>query len=217
MNWRTARSLLPMRQIKRLLLFASEVGVFLLGLVLSVTLEAFFGYIGGSDIASLTFISGLVLTIVGLFLFRRRNRAWKIEYDAVGWELSQAERKLHPTRFKYKRIAKRILVWVPSAIAAFVLFFFPVATHVSHPRSHWLPHYRLPIPWTAAVLPVYQVPNAVIAIVTSSEAGRFGLTPFWDGERPFSLVTFLGWGVHSLLPDGATQTSSRNFEWATLQ
>ncbi len=95
-----------------------------------------------------TFWFGSSLTVVEFFLFRRRTRPWKIEYDAVAFELNRAERRLHPRRARYKRIIGRTLLWAPSAVAAFVLLFFPVVSHLVHPSSRYLLRYRIPIPWT---------------------------------------------------------------------
>jgi hypothetical protein len=46
------------------------------------------------------------------------------------------------------------------------------STHVVHPRSQYLTHYRTPIPWSAAVFSPYGRPAAysyVLAIASSAE------------------------------------------------
>jgi hypothetical protein len=126
--------------------FASEALLLLLGVVLSFAVAVYFD-------SGWTFCVGLLLTVVEFFRFRRRTRLWKIKYDAEGFEIGQAERRLHPSRARFRRIVGRTLLWVPSAIAAFVLFFFPVATHAFHPLSQYLTHYRIPIRWTFTVVP----------------------------------------------------------------
>jgi hypothetical protein len=131
-----------------------------------------------------------------LVLFRRKIRPWKIEYDAVDWELSQAERNMHPVRARYRKIARRILIWVPGAMAAFVLFFFPVTTHLLHPRWHYVGPYRVSLPWTATALPLSVDDHSwVYVIVSSSGRGRFGITPLplplpWETWQPLSAMIF---------------------------
>lgn len=136
----------------------------------------------------------LALTVVEFFRFRRRTRPWKISFDAVGFEIGRAESRLHPRRARFKRIVGRTLLWVPSAIAIFVLLFFPVVSHIVHPGSRYFEHYRVPIPWTFTV---YASPWGyawVNALSSNSGTGRFGMTPFWNREPLFSLMTF-GYGM----------------------
>ena len=179
-----------MRPIKRFLVFATEALVLLVGVVLSFAVAGYFD-------SGWTFCVGLLLTIVEFFRFRRRTLSWKIRYDAVGFELSRAERRLHPRRARYRRIIGRTLLWLPIATAAFVLLFFPVATHVVHPGSRYFEHYRIPIPWTFTV---YESPSGyawVNVLSSNSSTGRFGMTPFWDREPLFSLMTFANYNFRS--------------------
>ena len=197
-----------MRPIKRFLVFSSELGILVLGFVLSLAIAMDLASSENTaQFAPFVFYSSLILTVVAFFVLRRQTRAWKIRYDAVGWKLRQAERKLHPARARYKRIVRRNLVWVPSAIAAFVLFFFPFATHLAHPRPLDLMNYRIPIPWTFTVfrssVPQY---SGVEAIVNSSGMKRFGITPFWDGERRFSLMNFVS-------TNGPLSSGLQNGDW----
>lgn len=174
-----------MRPIKRFLVFAAEAGVLVFGLILSLT-------VGGYFQSGWAVVFGWFLTVVEFFLFRRRTRPRKIRYDAVGFEIGQAERRLHPSRARYKRIIGRTLLCAPSAIAVFVLLFFPVATHIVHPGSRYFEHYRVPIPWTFTV---YASPGGYeCALSSNSTTGRFGMTPFWNREPLFSVMTF-GYGI----------------------
>jgi hypothetical protein len=175
-----------MRPIKRLLFFASEGGILILGLILSSAVAFGLGFIAAEGIGAFAFYFCFLLILIAFFVARRRHRSWKIEYDAVGWQLSQAEYKLHPVRTRDKRIVGRMLLCVPSLIAAFVLCFSPVASHLAHPRSHYLRHYRIPIPWTFTVFPEYG--RWVRVLVSGSGADRFGLTPFWDRNEILSLM-----------------------------
>jgi len=148
----------PMRPVKRFLVFASELGVLVVGVIVSLALGAsFFGYLGDSW-AQAAFCSGLLATVAGFVALRHKTRPWKIEYDAVGWAARRAERKLHPIRSKYKRIAGRTLLCVPSAVALLVLLFLPVASHMMHPGPRYLGHYRVSIPWTLTAMSVPGVP-----------------------------------------------------------
>jgi hypothetical protein len=171
-----------MRPIKRFLVFASEALVLMVGVVLSFAVAGYFD-------SGWTFYFGLFLTLVEFFRLRRRTRPWKIKYDAVGFEIGQAERRMHPSRARFKRIVGRTLLWLPSAIAVFVLFFFPVATHAFHPRSQYLTHYRIPIPWTFTVLPGPGL-EWVCALFNDRDNGRFGLTHFWAAGELSSQMIF---------------------------
>ena len=170
-----------LRLLRRLLLLASEFGILVLGFVLSLV-GANSVDRSNNGLAPAVFISGLVLTALAFWATRRRTRLWKIEYDAVAWTLAQAQRRLHPRRARYKRIAFRGLICVPSVIALVVAAFFPVATHIVHPSSHYLRHYRIPIPWTSTVFAPLGPPapsSYVLAIAAGDSWGRFGITPFW--------------------------------------
>ena len=141
-----------MRTIKRVLIFGSEVAVLLVGLALSGLLGATFAYLSPSGgLALSASFMGVLLTIGGWLAFRRKLRPWKLEYDAAGWELARSERKEHPRRAKCRRILGRTLLCVPSALAAMVLFCFPLMSHFAHPSSRYLRNYRVPIPWNDAV------------------------------------------------------------------
>jgi MFS family permease len=175
------------RQIKRFILSVSELGVLVVGFFLSFTFANFLAHIFTTSenwLASVTLLAGVAATIFGFVVVRRKTRRWKFEYDVVSWTISQSARKLHPTRASYKRMAKRVLVWVPSAIAAGVLLFFPVATHVVHPNSHYLRHYLVPIPWTFAVFPSPggTAPYSTVVAFGGSN-GQLGFAPFWDHRR----------------------------------
>lgn len=168
-----------------------------------------------------------LLTLAGLVLFRRKTRAWKIDYDATNYRHEKAERKLHPVRAKLKRVFFRTAIWLPSAIAALVVFCFPIASHLACPNSHYLRHFRVPIPWTATVLPQYQRGSDLVeALVNSSGKGRFAVTTFWDPEPTLlslmrfwertdvdrSTYDYAGLAVR----DAATQVLRRDFEVGDL-
>ena len=135
---------------------------------------------------------GLLLSVAGFVAIRRRTRPWKIEYDAVGFALRQAERRTHPARAKCKRTTGRILIWVPTLIAALVLFFFPIASHLLHPSSRYLPNHLVPVPWNFTVFSSLELSpkyGSVTALGRNTGAGRFGLTPAGSRE-PLSVMSF---------------------------
>lgn len=220
-----------MRTIKRVLIWGSEIGFLLLGLAVSIALGALVDHFTSFErgLAPLAFGCGLLLTLTGFLLFLRRHRAARFEYDVVGWEISRADRKLHPRRTRVKKIIWRTLVWLPSAVAALVLFFFPVASHLLHPSSHYLRHYRIPIPWTTTVFsPIFSQPelapesNLVEAFFSNSSTGRFGMTPFWERKGLSSSVGFMSVNPNGhfgyddqptlAIRQGATDVTRREFQ-----
>ena len=181
------------RPLKRILVFATEAGLLGLGFFLTIAAAVISGGVLGSTAAELALGAGFGLAFLVFKWFRRKHRSWKIEYDATGYQLEQLERKLHPTRAKYKRILYRAVVCAPGALAAFVLFFLPLASHLLYPRSQYLRYYRVPIPWTATV---FSFPGGVAesdwiyAMVGGSPFGQIGGTTFWADNPRFSAMTF---------------------------
>ncbi len=187
------------RTTKRLLISAVEFCVLGLLLVLSVIATALVTVCSGSENsgpASTVLVFGCFMSLVAFVVVRRKTRPWRFEYDATGWALAQAERRLHPVRARVKRTAKRILIWVPSMIAALVLFFYPIATHLVRPGGFHSSGYRVPIPWTfTIILSPNSSPDFVSAFFTSKGRGRFGTTPFivlpfWETFEPISFISF---------------------------
>jgi hypothetical protein len=179
-------------------------------------------------VAPLAVRFGWALTVFGLVLFRRKTRAWKISYDATYWKLSQAELKIHPARARYWRLARRVLIFLPGALAVLVLFFVVFLSR-GHPHgspsSRYMRRYRIPIPWSFVVIDS-EFPDGdgrVQLIVNTSAKGRFGMTPFpvpliWS-PGPISLADF-GYNRNEGAPDprsrgifmsGATEIKAREF------
>jgi len=213
---------LRVRVLKRLLLFALETTVFVIGTVLAVAIAA----LVDPRFAIFAFVIGLVVTAASLIVIRRKTRRFKIQYDAANWTASRPFRQLHPKRAKYLHMLRRCLIWFPTACAAFVLFFFPVASHIVHPRSHFLRHYRVPIPWNFMVFSSSPGPpeeySVVNALASSTGKGRFGITPFWDREYMPSLMVFGSVGPNGSFEinhmsaesrrKGAAQLTKRDFQ-----
>jgi hypothetical protein len=196
-----------MRLLKRLLLFALETGAFVFGTVLAVVISA----LVDPRFSLLAIVTGFALTVSSLVVIRGKTRRFKIEYDAANWAARRSFRLRYPSEAIYLQVLWRCLLWLPTACAVFVLFFFPIASHIVHPRSHFLRHYRVPIPWNFMVFSSSPGPpdqySFVDALASSSGVGRFGITPFWDREYVPSLMDF-----GSVGPNGSFEISHRDSE-----
>jgi hypothetical protein len=173
-----------MRRVKRVILFVAQGGVLVVGPVAALALGVLVDNIRG-DLAALAFLVGLIATLAGFVLLVLRNTARRMEYDAADYPIEKANCRLHPRRERWKRAAKKIAMWAPSAIAAFVLFYFPQATHVLHPWATNLGPYSVPVPWRFVVLPVPYAQNAIWVFATKGKQRRFGITWIWVAG-PFS-------------------------------
>ena len=213
-----------MRISKRILIAAAEVGVLIVGFVLSIAIAAWVDSVY-NDLTGLAFFSCLGLSFFGFLMVLRKTRRWKIDYDAEGWRIDRYQRQVNPTYFQRKRTIHRILMCLPSGFAAFVLLFFPVSSHLLHLRSRYLAHYEIPIPLAYTVFG-YWIPKieagSVTALVASNGIVRFGLTPFWGTQSRFSLMNFesirpnadtfeFNHNEEELVRSGAVQVSSKSF------
>jgi hypothetical protein len=81
---------LRVRVLKRLLLFALETTVFVIGTVLAVAIAA----LVDPRFAIFAFVIGLVVTVASLIVIRRKTRRFKIHYDAANWMASRPFRQL---------------------------------------------------------------------------------------------------------------------------
>ena len=206
---------LLMRPLKWGLLFYAEIGVLLVGLFLSAMLAVVLD-------SPYAFFAGLVASVGCFALVLRTTRKWKFEYDVEGERLEREERQLHPRRTKYTRAARRFLIWVPSTIAAFVLFFFPVATHMMFCGAGRLVHYQVPVPLSWTILPSFGAGRQfVTGFVGSTSSERYCIMAFWK-LRPYASLTFF-WGPNPEAPfvflhkrtdervNASTDVSSRDF------
>jgi hypothetical protein len=173
-----------MRPLKRVLVFVMEVGIVVLGYVLTVVAAVYLESV-------LAVMVGLTLTITCLVLVRRRTRKWKIASDATAFTADSIFRKAHPSRAKYLRTMRRLLLVFPTTWAALVLFFFPVASHVVYPGTHLVPHYRIstPINWTL-ISGGDGRRTMVWAFFSGKGSRRWGLTPFWSERSALSSAIF---------------------------
>lgn len=194
-----------MRLVRKCSLFAAELVVSLFGFVFSLLLAVVARVylaprdISGNDLmAVIAAVLGLLLTAVACRAIWRIAEPWRATDGTAAWVRSRAARKLHPGRARTKRLALRVLVCLPSCVAVVVFFFFPIATHLVHPGSQYIRHYRIPIPWTFTVLssPALWSDHSSVAVMTVNEGrGRFGVTPFlfapyWGRPEPYSVMIF---------------------------
>ena len=124
--------------------------------------------------------------------YRRKTRQWEVEFEIEVWMRGEAERRFHPTRARCKRVAGRVLLWLPSAVAALVLFFSPVLSHLRHPGAHYLEHYTVPIPWNMLAFSEKLGDDRylVAAYMIRGWKGQFGIMTIGDVEPLSSQMSF---------------------------
>jgi hypothetical protein len=132
-----------------------------------------------------------------LIYHRHKTRDRWIEAEASRW-LRRRSQGTSIAASRWQRKLKRSILWLPSVCALLMLTFLPLATHITiHPSSHYLPEYRIPIPWTWTAVPVCVGEKCMVDAVISSEGiGRVGVTPFWHNAQ-LSMVAF----ASVMLPD----------------
>jgi hypothetical protein len=200
--------------LKRCLLFVAERTALVLGLLILPTAFVVLAGIAGKlwlrdetwTIVAvwILFAAGVGTVVWGYRRLRRRTHAWRFAYDTAIWRRTQAKRAAEPQRARAKLLALRIGLCAPSAVATLVLFFLPVAIHLCYPRSQYLPHFHIPIPWTAIGCrwTWYELSHAQ-AYLGGGLAQRFGFSPapyslrseMWFDEQPRS-SGYLGGDVY---------------------
>jgi hypothetical protein len=193
-----------MRFAKAFLWFLCKAGIVCFGFVFSLVLA-----VAANDrpdrrsnlVFFAVFFVGLLTTSIALLAARRKS--WgEVKYNTAAWVRRKAERELHPVRYRLRRVAILALAWVPCGIAAFVLLFFPAATHLVFPSSRHVGHYQIRVPLSFTALPAslwayHQSPyeKSVLAEFSSSGRGRFGIAPYpvgplWLDFLPLSEIYF---------------------------
>ena len=177
------------RRWKRVLLTLGEIAVIPFGFFLSFAVTMYISHYIESEILLVLLFGGWALTVVCFVLLLRKTRAWKFAYEVEGWYAEREEKRQHPSRVRWMRRLRRGLMWVPSGIATFVVFFFPVATHVVFPTAGCLEHYRVAVPLKWTILPrMYgEAHSNMSALMTS---GKFGQFWFWRDTRENGLAAF---------------------------
>jgi hypothetical protein len=175
-----------MRLFKTLQIFLTELAMLVVGglaaFVIGMLLAAI-SSLAGTGIAVAAFWIGLWSSAAALFVLNRKALRWRAAYEAEGYRLRKIERQAHPRRARIKGRVGRIAIWLPSAIACFVLFFFPIASHVLFSSSRCLPRYRVPLPWTVTVFSWSLSPGLEVA---EAFIGRSRITDFRNLESAFS-------------------------------
>lgn len=176
------------QRLKRLLLFFAEAGILLLGLVFSIT-ASFLAYrlSDGDGPTVFVFFCPLTLSVVGFFLFRRRTRQWKIQYDAANFLKYRASQRLNPRRAERLRVLSRYLTWTPCLVVCSVLPFIPEAVGIGSrlfvSRNSSVGKYRVQIPITW----IYDgLQESCVAVMTAPGIGRIGFESYWRREVPLS-------------------------------
>ena len=166
-----------MTTVRRIWLTAQEVAVLFFGSIIALAGGSVIGIVFDSPFAGLLPFFGLIALLLYLFFrLSKKHRPAKILYSAAKYERSHALAKSCPRRARWIHLATRLTVSFPSALAAFVLFFFPIASHMFYPAGTHLGSYRVPIPWNIIVLSgrVYGDAHAAMAY-TSVEENPLGL------------------------------------------
>ena len=133
-----------MRFLRRTWFAVQEVAFLFVGLLASL-LVAGLGY-------AVIPRQGVALALTMLFRLRYRHKAWKIKYDAEKYDLERAWKRAFPERSRWTRSALRIGIWLPSLLAAFVLFFLPPASHIFQLGGVHLGPFKVPVPWNILIL-----------------------------------------------------------------
>ena len=101
------------------------------------------GYLGVRfgirEVAMISALAPLLSPIV-FFGVLARNRKWRREYEVEKYLNGGRTNPFH-----------KWLVWIPSALALFVLLFLPVASHAIAPLSGYFAQHRIPVPWNVLV------------------------------------------------------------------
>lgn len=174
--------------LRKILIAALNILVITLGMVFTVALCALLSYIFPllwfPSIMGL--LLGLAVLVAAILAVRRKTRQLDIEYEAAKW-LAKRSTQRSNSRRRLRATIRQCLLWLPSVIAAFVLFFYPVASHIVHPGERFLTHYRVPIPWTWELRLRQRDSDGfsyVHASLDSEGSRRFGMTPHWLRDTP---------------------------------
>jgi hypothetical protein len=177
-----------LRLLKKFFLFAAELLFFFLGFIFSLSFAAYLDY-WGNRFALIGFLLGFSIFCAVLVWIRRKTGKWTIAADAKAWLAYRSWRQIHPRRAKYLRILHRTFLWFPSICGAIVLFFLPVASHIRHPGTHVVPHYRFSIPLNCLIIKSSET-EFVRTFFSNQGAARYGFTPIWFTRSVPSYAVF---------------------------
>ena len=177
------------RTLKRFLLLTVQAAILLVGLAAAI-LSAEQLDSAGNDLAVVSFFSCLAIAIAGLALLRRVSRKWKLRWDAEAYLEFRARVRRSSSRTKLFERMRRGAMCLPSLLAAFVLFFLPISSHVAYAGRGVLAHYRVSIPVNWMLLRSAGG-RFVWAFFSSEGAAHYGVTPNWLKQPGPSSVTLI--------------------------
>jgi hypothetical protein len=214
-----------MQLLKNIGLFVRDVSVLIFSLVLTLFITAGAEYVWHA-LAGFSFLACFPASIYLFFRLRKRSYNSKIEHEAARFLAARRSAALHPRRANYFRLVHPCLIWLPSACALLVLFFFPQATHLFHPRLEpedrsysvfmFLPrashlfrpgadrviHNQASIPWNWTIAYTWvwsDSTSSVYAICPGQASWPFGSKLPWDKTARLCGVTFDSISASSLL------------------
>lgn len=197
-----------LRLVKKALLFAGEIVFMFLGVVFSLIAGVYPGMFD-ARLGFLAFLVSFSLICGALIWFHRKTGNWFIAADAAAWLAHRSRQQLHHGQSKYIHTALRSLLWLPSLLAAFVLVFFPVASHLVFSGTNAGSHYRMTAPLNWLIL---RGTDSSVFMAFFSEKGlsHYGFTPVWFNHKMPSVAEFF---VSS--PDDAPEWYRPKHERAT--
>jgi len=137
--------------LKRVLLFAAELGILLVGIVVAFALAIHFDS-AESQFPVIALFGTLLVSVVFFVLFRRKSQKWKIAIDAANFLKERSFRRSHPRRASLTRLLRRTLIRLPSLIAALTVRSLPAMSHMIFSGHHLVPHYRFSVPWNWTIV-----------------------------------------------------------------
>jgi hypothetical protein len=175
------------RLIKKVFLFVTELAFLFFGFLISLGPALALSSTGHKS-GPVVFIVAFSLVCTALVWFRRKTGKWTAVTDAEAFLAHRSWRRHHPRSAKYFRAVRPWLIWLPSLIAAFVLFFLPAASHFFYIGRSIIPHYRVSVPLNWLVV---ESQGRGGLFFSEEGAARYGLTPIWFNRRMPSYVVFL--------------------------
>ena len=175
--------------LKRVLLFAAELGILLVGIVVAFALAIHFDS-AESQFPVIALVGTLLVSVVFFVLFRRKSQKWKIAIDAANFLKERSLRRSHPRRASLTRLLRRTLIRLPSLIAALTVLFLPAMSHMIFSGHHLVPHYRFSVPWNWTIVKSRGTLPFVWVFFSNEGAARCGFTPLWFNQSLPSGATF---------------------------
>jgi len=181
-----------MSSLKRFGILCLDVLLFLCGIALTLALAGhFFWYQQGLFVPLL--FAGTCVSMLLLFLRRRSAQKSGIVMDAERFLAARRAAPSNPRRARYFRALRRCALWIPSALAAFVLFCYPQASHIAWLGADRLIFNQAHIPWSCTVFYVGDTPaygRHVVTICGKKTPWPFGRHGIWNRATNLSIIVF---------------------------